>query len=121
VAAVNAAVPGAFVVRTNSQEAEWMTGERSPEAAAEALVAAGARLALVTRGPDGAVLRGEVEADVPGVPARVVSTVGAGDSLMGVVLARAARSGFDPPAVAAALPDAVARGARATERWGALP
>jgi fructokinase len=120
VSAVNEAVPGAFIVRTNHDEAELMTGERGPEAAAEALVAAGARLAIVTRGAEGTVLRGEVEADVPGTPARVVSTVGAGDSLMGVVLARAALGGFDPPAVAAALPEAVAAAARATERWGAL-
>jgi sugar/nucleoside kinase (ribokinase family) len=120
VTAVNAAVPGAFLVRTNREEAELMTEQRSPEDAAQALAAAGARLAIVTRGPDGAVLRGAVEADVPGVPARAVSTVGAGDALMGMVLARAAVAGFQPSAVAAALPEAVAHAAGATEHWGAL-
>jgi fructokinase len=39
---------------------------------------------------------------------------------MGVLLARLALAGFDPPALAAALPEAVAEGARATERWGAV-
>jgi sugar/nucleoside kinase (ribokinase family) len=120
VGAVNAAVPGAFIVRANRDEAQLMTGRGAPEAAAETLVEAGARLAIVTRGPGGAVLRGEAEADVPGIPAQVVSTVGAGDALMGVILARAALTSFYPPAVAAALPDAVAEAARATERWGAL-
>jgi fructokinase len=97
-----------------------MTGERDPEWAARALVKAGARLVVITLGPDGAILRGELRADVPGVPARVLSTIGAGDALTGLLLARLAATGFYPAAVAAALPDAVAESARACERWGAL-
>jgi sugar/nucleoside kinase (ribokinase family) len=120
VEAAKAAVPGTFLVRTNREEAELMTGESAAGAAAEALVAAGARMAIVTRGAEGAVLCGEVRADVPGVPARAVSTVGAGDSLMGIVLARTALGGFQASAVAEALPDAVTEAARTTERWGAL-
>jgi sugar/nucleoside kinase (ribokinase family) len=50
----------------------------------------------------------------------VVSTIGAGDALTGVLLARRATSGFYPSAVAASLPDAVAQSSRACERWGAL-
>jgi fructokinase len=46
--------------------------------------------------------------------------MGAGDALTGVLLGRLAQTGFYPAAVAAALPDAVAAGARATERWSAL-
>jgi fructokinase len=119
-AAANAAVPGAFLVRSNRAEAELMTGEPDPERAAAAIVAGGARLVVVTLGPAGAILRGELTADVPGVHARVRSTVGAGDVLTGVLLARLALADFDPAALAAALPDAVAEGARATERWGAV-
>jgi sugar/nucleoside kinase (ribokinase family) len=115
-----ACVPGALLVRCNREEAELLTGESRAEAAAEALVAAGARMAVVTLGPDGAVLRGEAEADVPGRSARVVSTVGAGDALMGVLLGRLSLAGFDPSAVAAALPEAVEVAAGATERWGAV-
>ena len=48
------------------------------------------------------------------------STVGAGDVLTGVLLAALSRGGFDPAALAEALPEAVAEGARATERWGAV-
>ncbi len=113
-------IPGALLVRCNREEAELLTGEPAAEAAAEALVAAGARLAVVTLGPDGALLRGEVEADVPGRKARTVSTVGAGDALMGVLLGRLSLGGFSPSAVAAALPEAVEVAARATERWGAV-
>ena len=119
-AAANAAVPGAFLVRTNRVEAEAMTREPDPERAAAALLAAGARLVVVTLGAEGALLRGEVRADVPGVPARVRSTVGAGDALMGALLARLSLASFDTPALAAALPEAVAAGAGATERWGAV-
>jgi fructokinase len=46
------------------------------------LVAAGARLVVLTLGAAGAILRGELRADVPGVRvARLVSTVGAGDAV----------------------------------------
>ena len=119
-AAANAAVPGTFLVRTNRDEAEAMTGEPDPEQAAAALLAGGARLVVVTLGADGALLRGELESDVPGVRARVRSTVGAGDALMGVLLARLSLAGFHAPALAPALPEAVAAAARATERWGAV-
>ena len=119
-ARANACVPGALLVRANSAEAELMTGERDPERAALVLIEAGAQLAVITLGPDGAILRGEVWADAPGVPAEVVSTVGAGDALTGVLLARLALAGFEPAAVEAALPEAVEASARVCERWGAL-
>ena len=52
--------------------------------------------------------------------AQVVNTMGAGDVLTGMLLARLALSDFYPPAVAAALPEAMAAAARACERWGAV-
>jgi fructokinase len=120
-ASVNACVPGALLVRANEAEATLMTGEYDCERAAQALVKAGARLVVITRGPSGAILRGELRADVPGAaPRELRSTIGAGDALTGVLLARLGASGFYPPAVAAALGDAVAAGAAACERWGAL-
>jgi len=75
---------------------------------------------VVTLGPGGAILRGALRADAPGVPAQVLSTVGAGDALTGVLLGRLALADYDPAAVAAALPEAVAASAKACERWGAL-
>ena len=119
-ASANACVPGALLVRCNQPEAELMTGEDDPERAAQALLKAGARLVVITLGADGAILRGELRADAPGVRARVVSTIGAGDVLTGVLVARLALSGFYPPAVAAALREGVVQSARACERWGAL-
>jgi fructokinase len=120
VAAARRCIPEALLVRANAFEAELMTGECEPGRAAAALAAAGARCVLITLGPDGAIVRGEERAEIPGVPARVISTVGAGDVLSGFVLARLAAAGFQTAAVPAALPDAVAQSARACERWGAL-
>jgi sugar/nucleoside kinase (ribokinase family) len=119
-ASANACVPGALLVRCNAFEASVMTGEDDPERAASALVKAGARLVVITLGPGGALLRGEQRADVKGVPVQVRSTIGAGDAVTGLLLARLALAGFYPSAAAAALPDAMAAGAAACERWGAL-
>jgi sugar/nucleoside kinase (ribokinase family) len=119
-AAANACVPGTILLRANAAEAAVMTGEDDPERAALALLKAGARMVVITLGPDGAILRGELKLDVPGVPATVLSTIGAGDVLTGILLARLATSGFYPSAVAASLPEAVAQSAAACERWGAL-
>ena len=119
-AACNACVPGALLVRANAAEAAVMTGEDDPERAAVALLKAGAQMVVITLGPEGAILRGELRLDVPGRPATVRSTIGAGDTLTGVLLARLANSGFYPAAAAAALPEAVAQSSLACERWGAL-
>lgn len=119
-AVANACVPGALLVRANGNEAALMTGEDEPERAALALLKAGARMVVLTLGPDGALLRGELRLDVAGRPANVLSTIGAGDVLTGVLLARLAASAFYPASVAASLPEAVALSAQACERWGAL-
>lgn len=120
-ATVNACVPDAFLLRANAAEAELLTGEPDPEKAATALLKAGARLVLLSLGADGAILRGAVRRNAPGVHANEVkSTIGAGDALTGTLLGRLALSDFYPSVAAAALGEAVAAGARACERWGAL-
>jgi len=119
-AAANACVPEALLVRATERDAELMTGEEDPERAALALLKAGARMVVITLGDSGAILRGELRLDVDGVAPSVVSRVGAGDALTGVLLARLAMSAFYPATVAASLPEAVAESARACERWGAL-
>ena len=100
-----------------------MTGEDDPERA-RAGAAQGRRAdgRDHARTPTGAILRGELrlDVDVDGAPATVLSTIGAGDVLTGILLARLATSAFYPASVAASLPDAVAQAARACERWGAL-
>ena len=119
-ASANACVPGALLVRCNHEEASVMTGEEDPERAAVSLLKAGARMVVISRGAQGAILRGPLRAEAPGVPVEVASTIGAGDTLTGVLLARLASSGFYAPAVAAGLKEAVARAAETCTRWGAL-
>ncbi len=80
-------------------------------------------MVVITLGAGGAILRGGagLKVDCPAVaPARVLSTIGAGDALTGTLLARLANSGFYPAAAAAALGEAVAASAQACERWGSL-
>lgn len=119
-ATVNACVPEALLVRANREEAEVLTGEPDPERAATALLKAGARLAVVTLGAGGAILRGARRADAPGRRVRVRSTIGAGDALTGTLLGRLALAGWYPSAAAAALPEAVEASARACARLGAI-
>jgi fructokinase len=119
-ASANACIPGAFLVRSNHAEATLMTGEEDPERAATALLKGGARMVVMTFGARGAILRGELRADVPGIQAHVISTIGAGDVMTGTLLARLAQSDFYPSTVAASLRHAVVEAAKACERWGAL-
>lgn len=114
-------VPGAFLVKANREEARLLTGEADPARAAEALLAAGAQTAVITLGGDGALLRGPgLRRDVPGRPADPLNATGAGDAFAGTLLARMAAAAWYPPAIAAGLEEAVAAGALATERWGAV-
>jgi fructokinase len=115
-------VPGAFLVKCNQAEARLMTGEVDPEAAATALLAAGARHVIVTLGVRGAILRAKgMRLDVRARPATALrSTVGAGDVFAGVLIARLGQTDYYPSALAAALPEAVEEAARACERWSAL-
>jgi len=121
VAEARECVKESFLVKCNTEEARLLTGERDPVAAAEGLLAGGAQHVIVTRGADGALLRGGgLKLDVPGVPARPVDTTGAGDVLIGTLIAALADTAFYPPALAAALPRAVQAASRSTESWGAL-
>lgn len=122
-ASANACVAGALLVRANQQEAALLTGEEDPERAARALVKTGARAVVISAGSRGAILRGELRRDAaaPALePGEILSTMGAGDVLTGILLARLALSGFYLPAVAAALPEAVAASAAACRRWSVL-
>jgi len=120
-AAAGQCVPGAFLVKCNRYEARVLTGESEPEAAAASLLAAGAQHVIVTDGAAGAILRAKgLRHEIAGRPARAVSTTGAGDVFLGVLLAHLGKTDFYPPALAAALPEAAEEAARACERWGAL-
>jgi fructokinase len=111
---------GAYLVRANLAEARAITGAEHPADAAAELVAMGARIAVVTRGRDGAVMRGAAGADQPGVEVEVVSPLGAGDAFMGTLAARLAEGGWRPDAAPGALAAAVEAGTRACTHWGAI-
>jgi fructokinase len=110
---------GAFAVKATAAEAERLTGESDPVAAAAGLHRLGARLGIVTMGPEGAVMRGAASAETEAPSVEVVSTLGAGDAFMGALAARLAAAGWDPTAAAAALPEAAAAASRACATWGA--
>ncbi|MBO9534367.1 MAG: hypothetical protein J7513_15450 [Solirubrobacteraceae bacterium] len=113
---------GAFLAKMNRQEAEWLTGEAEPDAAAAALQGAVARNVVITSGDRGAILRGEggVARSVPGVPVLPKNTAGAGDAVTGVLLAALAASGGYAPALNVALPDAMQAAAQVVQAWGAV-
>ncbi|HET9073182.1 MAG TPA: PfkB family carbohydrate kinase [Solirubrobacteraceae bacterium] len=120
-ASANACIPGAILVRLNAAEARLLTGEQDLERAATALRKTGAANVVISLGARGAMLRGRIRADVPGMPiAQMCSTVGAGDAMTATLVARLALSGFYEPVIAASLRDAVRAGAEACERWGAV-
>ncbi len=75
----------ATVAVGNLDECEIATGVRDPRACAEALLTAGAELAVVKQGPRGvlALHRDGTRAEVPPVPVEVVNGLGAGDAFGG--------------------------------------
>jgi ribokinase len=78
------------IVKPNRTEAEQLTGESDPAAAARSLAGRTGAPAIVTLGVDGALLfdptRGEVER-VPAPQVESVDSTGAGDALSGVLAA----------------------------------
>ncbi|MGW4200535.1 5-dehydro-2-deoxygluconokinase [Streptomyces sp. NPDC004726] len=81
------ALDRATVAVGNLEECEIATGERDPDAAARALLAAGVELAVVKQGPKGvlALHRDGTRAEVPPVPVEVVNGLGAGDAFGGAL------------------------------------
>ncbi|WP_329019188.1 5-dehydro-2-deoxygluconokinase [Streptomyces sp. NBC_00690] len=81
------ALAWATVAVGNLDECEIATGEREPEAAARALLAAGADLAVVKQGPAGvlALHQDGTRVEVPPVPVDVVNGLGAGDAFGGAL------------------------------------
>ncbi|MDI3404298.1 5-dehydro-2-deoxygluconokinase [Streptomyces sp. B-S-A6] len=82
-----AALAHATVAVGNLDECEVATGEREPEAAARALLAAGVELAVVKQGPKGvlALDRTGARVEVPPVPVEIVNGLGAGDAFGGAL------------------------------------
>jgi 5-dehydro-2-deoxygluconokinase len=85
-AQVTDALPHVAVAVGNQDECEVAVGEREPDAAAKALLAAGVELAVVKQGPRGvlAMTRDE-RVEVPPTPVTVVNGLGAGDGFGGAL------------------------------------
>jgi fructokinase len=113
-------IEGSFLVRANREEALAIAEVDDPRRAAEAIVSMGARLAVVTLGAEGAVMRGAAEAEAPAEPVEVVSSLGAGDALMGTLVAEIAGRGWDASRADEALVPALGAAAQACGRWAAL-
>jgi len=110
----------ATIVKANLEEATWLTGRANPAEAVEALCAAGAELAIVSRGPNGVVARGSVALELPSPPAEVRSTLGAGDVLVGTLMGTLWQGDGSPATVEHAVRAAVDAAAHSTTRRGAL-
>ncbi|BCJ29943.1 5-dehydro-2-deoxygluconokinase [Actinocatenispora sera] len=83
---IGAAVRRVDVAVGNLAECEIAVGESDPEAAAEALLAAGVRLAVVKQGPAGVLARTATErVQLPPLPVEVVNGLGAGDAFGGAL------------------------------------
>jgi ribokinase len=81
-----------FVITPNASEAEQLTGEPDPEAAARALSASTGAAVLITRGARGALLleRGSDPEMLPAMKVHAVDTTGAGDTVNGALAAELA-------------------------------
>ncbi|HEX2128983.1 MAG TPA: PfkB family carbohydrate kinase [Solirubrobacterales bacterium] len=113
-------VAGSFLVRANREEAMAIAEVDDPREAASRLAEAGAELAVVTLGEEGAVIRGACEAEAPGVEVEVVSTLGAGDAFMGTLVAGIAAREWDATGAGEARGPALAAAAEACTRYSAL-
>lgn len=76
------------IVKVSDEDLAWYAPHRAADDVAKEWSTEGARLVVVTRGPNGAVAYrdGEFLCEVSGVSVPVVDTVGAGDTFMGWLL-----------------------------------
>ncbi len=80
------AISLATVVVGNREECDVAVGTSDPDAAADALLAAGARLAIIKLGADGALLATATERiRIPATPIDLVCGLGAGDAFGGAL------------------------------------
>jgi fructokinase len=127
-------VTASDVVKASDEDLAYLYGGRDPEATAADWLAAGPALVVVTRGGRGAQAwwRGG-RAELAASPARVVDTVGAGDTFMAGLIdglwsqgllgadRRPALQGLGPDQAAAALERAARAAAVTVSRAGANP
>ena len=85
-AAVGQALEQVTVAVGNGEECAIAVGESDPHRAADALLERGVELAVVKRGPHGALAKTRAESvEVPAYPVKVVNGLGAGDGFGGAL------------------------------------
>ena len=78
----------ANIYKGSDEDLEWIWPNRSPESSAEALLASGTDVVIVTRGSDGlTILTADDAHTAPAPDIELVDTVGAGDTIVAAVLA----------------------------------
>jgi fructokinase len=121
----------ADVVKLSDDDAAWLYPDTPLADVPELILGFGPRIVALTRGAEGAVARSRLGAvDVPGIPVRVVDTVGAGDSFGAALVAALIDEGVLGPGVQRepgeaelrrAVTYAVAASALTCTRTGAVP
>ncbi len=86
-------LPHVSIYKGSDEDLSWIWPDRSPEASAEALLAAGVKVVILTKGGDGlSILAPAGAASAPTPVVDVVDTVGAGDTIVGAVLSSLAEA-----------------------------
>ncbi|SJZ80516.1 carbohydrate kinase family protein [Consotaella salsifontis] len=87
---VSRIVPKAGLIKASEEDLAMLYPDRSLSSVAEDWIAAGAGLAVVTRGENGALARcrSGAASEAAGLPVKVVDTVGAGDTFQAALLAK---------------------------------
>jgi fructokinase len=81
-------LPDVRLLKLSDDDAAWLSGGADPVTAAKGWLDAGVDAVVLTRGADGlAVHTGSGETSVPSAPARLVDTIGAGDTVLGALAA----------------------------------
>ena len=81
------ALPKLRALKPNALEAETLTGEREPAAAARALLDMGAQRVFVSLGAEGILAaQGDAMLKLPCLPGEIVNTNGAGDAAMAAIV-----------------------------------
>jgi fructokinase len=116
------------IVKVSEEDLAWLDPQRTPAAAARALLELGPKVVLLTRGADGALaVTPDGDTPVPAPKVSVVDTIGAGDAFGGGFLAWWRSQGLqrdelaDADLVVEATRFAALVAARTCERPGASP
>lgn len=124
-------LPHVSIYKGSDEDLAWIWPDRSPDASAEALVASGVEVVIITKGSEGlSILTSAGVATAPTPLVEVVDTVGAGDTIVGAVLTSLAELAIATPDQLAEVPSAtwdaiagraVAAAAVTVSRAGANP